>query len=66
MKFFKLLFPFILLFLINSTVAQESKIKVLQQKFDSSLNKNDLQIWMKRLSAYPHPLGSSYNKNNAN
>ena len=65
MKFFKLLFPFILLFLINSTVAQESKIKVLQQKFDSSLNKNDLQIWMKRLSAYPHPLGSSYNKSNA-
>ncbi|MEJ2617583.1 MAG: hypothetical protein P8Z35_21695, partial [Ignavibacteriaceae bacterium] len=65
MKIFKLLFPFILLFLINSTIAQESKIKELQREFDSSLNKNDLQNWMKRLSAYPHHLGSNYDNSNA-
>ncbi len=65
MKFVRFLFPLIILFLINSTVAQESRIKELQKEFDSSLNKNDLESWMKRLSAFPHHLGSSYDKSNS-
>ena len=65
MKIFRLLFPVVLLFLINSAFSQELKIKELQKEFDLSLNKNDLQNWMKILSAYPHPLGSNYNRSNA-
>ena len=65
MKIFGLLFPVMLLFHINSVFAQELKIKELQKEFDLSLNKNDLQNWMKILSAYPHPLGSNYNRSNA-
>jgi N-acetylated-alpha-linked acidic dipeptidase len=62
MKVFRFLFPLILIYLVNSVFAQESKIEKLQKVFDSSLNKKDLNIWMKRLSAYPHHLGSGYNK----
>ena len=65
MKVVKFIFPLIFLFLINTVFAQESKIKELQKEFDSSLNKNDLKTWMKRLSAYPHHLGSSYDKSDA-
>ncbi len=39
--------------------------RLLETKFDSSLNANNLRDWMKRLSARPHHLGSSYNKENA-
>lgn len=65
MKMLILLFSVILLSQGNSVFAQELNIEKLQKEFDSSLNKNDLKIWMKRLSAYPHHLGSSYNKSNA-
>ena len=37
----------------------------LEQKFDSSINKDELRDWMKRLSARPHHLGSAYDKENA-
>jgi N-acetylated-alpha-linked acidic dipeptidase len=53
------------LFLINPLFAQEQQINDLQKQFDSSLNKNDLETWMKRLSAYPHHLGSAYDRSNA-
>ncbi len=65
MKIFRILFPFVILFLMNSEFAQESKIIELQKEFDSSLNKNDLRNWMKILSAYPHHLGSNYDRSDA-
>ncbi|PYS43515.1 MAG: hypothetical protein DMG14_00620 [Acidobacteria bacterium] len=37
----------------------------LEKQFDSSINKNDLRDWMKRLAARPHHLGSAYDKENA-
>ncbi|MGA9294130.1 MAG: transferrin receptor-like dimerization domain-containing protein [Ignavibacteriaceae bacterium] len=64
MKIFRILLPLIIL-LVNSAFAQDLKIKELQKEFDSSLNKKDLQNWMKKLSAYPHHLGSSYDRSNA-
>ena len=61
----RFLFLPIILLQINFSFAQETKINDLQKEFDSSLNKNDLKIWMERFSAYPHHLGSSYDKSNA-
>ena len=37
----------------------------LEQKFDSSLKRENLREWMKRLSAKPHHVGSAYGKENA-
>ena len=37
----------------------------LEKQFDSYLKADNLRAWMKRLSARPHHLGSSYDKNNA-
>src|SRR5262249_60333466 len=37
----------------------------LEKEFDSSLKKDDVRDWMKRLSARPHHLGSPYGKENA-
>src|SRR3982751_450332 len=34
----------------------------LEAKFDASLNRSNLQQWLKRLSARPHHLGSPYGK----
>ncbi len=62
---FKLLLLSISFLCFNLSFAQESELNDLQKRFDSSLNKNDLDTWMKRLSAYPHHLGSSYDKSNA-
>src|SRR3954453_24043030 len=36
--------------------------QALESTFDSSLNRQDLQEWLKRLSAKPHHLGSPYGK----
>ena len=36
--------------------------QALESRFDSSLNRQDLQEWLKRLSAKPHHLGSPYGK----
>ncbi len=62
---FKLLLLFIFFLCFNLSFAQESELNDLQKRFDSYLNKNDLDNWMKRLSAYPHHLGSSYDRSNA-
>ncbi len=37
----------------------------IESQFDSFLHKDDLPVWLKRLSAYPHHLGSSYGKEDA-
>lgn len=37
----------------------------LEAKFDTSLNRENLREWMKRLSARPHFVGSPYGKENA-
>jgi len=39
--------------------------KALEAQFDAKLNRDDLRNWMKRLSARPHHLGSSYDAANA-
>jgi N-acetylated-alpha-linked acidic dipeptidase len=65
MNILKFFLPLIIFFLLKPVIAQELKINELQKVFDSSLDKNDLENWMKRLSAYPHHLGSDYNKSNA-
>ena len=65
MKILILLFSACLLSAVSPASAQESIIEKLQKEFDSSLSKKDLEIWMKRLSAYPHHLGSSYDMSNA-
>jgi N-acetylated-alpha-linked acidic dipeptidase len=36
-----------------------------EEKFDSYLKPTNLDLWMKRLAARPHHLGSAYGKNNA-
>lgn len=42
-----------------------SKQNDLEAKFDSSLKRENLRDWMKRLSARPHHVGSPYDKENA-
>jgi len=37
----------------------------IETKFDSYLKAENLRDWMKRLSAWPHNLGSPYDKDNA-
>lgn len=37
----------------------------LEEKFDSYINKQNLDDWMKRLAARPHHVGSPYGKENA-
>ena len=61
----RFLFILVIFFTVKFSFAQESKLKDLQKEFDSYLNKNDLETWMKKLSAYPHHLGSAYDKVNA-
>ncbi|MDM7923348.1 MAG: hypothetical protein QUS14_13710, partial [Pyrinomonadaceae bacterium] len=39
--------------------------RAVEAKFDSHLRADNLREWMKRLTARPHHLGSSYNKENA-
>lgn len=41
------------------------KQRSLEAKFDASLKKENLQIWLKRLSARPHHVGSVFGKENA-
>ena len=64
MNTLRFLFILIIFFPVNRSFAQELKLKDLHKEFDSYLDKNDLEIWMKKLSAYPHPLGSAYDKTN--
>src|ERR1700681_392045 len=39
--------------------------RALEARFDATLNAKDLRVWMKRLAARPHHLGSPYGKENA-
>ena len=39
--------------------------RALEARFDATLNPNNLRVWLKRLSARPHHLGSPYGKENA-
>ena len=51
--------------MLGFTAANAAKERALEAQFDSSLNRDDLREWMKRLSARPHHLGSAYDKENA-
>jgi N-acetylated-alpha-linked acidic dipeptidase len=61
----RFLFILVISFPVNRSSAQELKLKDLHKEFDSYINKNDFEIWMEKLSAYPHHLGSGYDKTNA-
>jgi N-acetylated-alpha-linked acidic dipeptidase len=39
--------------------------RTLEKQFDSLLRRDNLREWMKRLSAWPHHVGSPYGKDNA-
>ena len=39
--------------------------RALEAQFDGALKREDLRDWMKRLTARPHHIGSSYDKENA-
>ena len=43
----------------------QTEEKLLEDKFDSFLDPNNLQEWMQRLTAHPHHVGSPYGKENA-
>ena len=42
-----------------------AKQQALEAKFDATLNRANLESWMKRLAARPHHTGSPYDKENA-
>jgi N-acetylated-alpha-linked acidic dipeptidase len=42
-----------------------AKQHALEKQFDAKLNRDNLRAWMKRMTARPHHLGSSYGKENA-
>src|SRR5258708_35978732 len=39
--------------------------RTAETRFDSSLRQDNLRVWMKRLAARPHNVGSPYGKENA-
>jgi N-acetylated-alpha-linked acidic dipeptidase len=39
--------------------------RTLEKNFDSNLKAQNLDVWMKKLSAHPHHVGSPYDKENA-
>jgi N-acetylated-alpha-linked acidic dipeptidase len=45
--------------------ADPAKERALEAKFDGSLNRANLEAWMRRLAARPHHVGSPYGKENA-
>lgn len=45
--------------------ADPAKQHALEAKFDSTLNRANLEAWMRRLAARPHHVGSAYGKENA-
>lgn len=51
--------------LLGFSTENSTKQKDLETKFDASLKKDNLQNWLKRLSARPHHVGSAYGKENA-
>lgn len=68
-------FFFCLLFLSQTVLAQQPLLgfknenadnqRALEKKFDSNLKAQNLDVWMKKLSARPHHVGSPYDKENA-
>src|SRR4051812_19482674 len=42
-----------------------AKEQALEAKFDATLNRANLEAWMKRLAGRPHHIGSPYGKENA-
>jgi N-acetylated-alpha-linked acidic dipeptidase len=42
-----------------------AKQYALERQFDEKLNRDNLRTWMKRLTAWPHHVGSPYGKENA-
>src|SRR5712691_7928932 len=51
--------------MLGFSAADAEKERALEAQFDSSLKRDDLRDWMKRLSARPHHLGSVYDHDNA-
>ncbi len=51
--------------MLGFSSAGAAKERALEAQFDSSLKRDDLRDWLKRLSARPHHLGSPYDKDNA-
>src|SRR5437762_14005826 len=51
--------------MLGFSPANAAKERALEAQFDSSLKRDDLRDWLKRLSARPHHLGSAYDKENA-
>lgn len=67
----------VILFLSQHTLGQSSttplgftgnhgdKQLLLEKNFDAALHTQDMDAWMKRIAAYPHHVGSPYDKDNA-
>lgn len=51
--------------LMGFSAENSVKQRALEAKFDSYLKADNLRMWMKRLSARPHHVGSPYGKENA-
>ncbi|MDP9360180.1 MAG: M28 family peptidase [Acidobacteriota bacterium] len=51
--------------MLGFSSAGAAKERALEAQFDSSLKRDELRDWMKRLSARPHHLGSVYDHDNA-
>jgi len=51
--------------LMGFSTASSSRQKTLETRFDSTLKRENLRQWLKRLSARPHHLGSPFGKENA-
>lgn len=45
--------------------ADPAKERAIEAAFDASLDRKNLETWMRRLTARPHHLGSAYGKENA-
>jgi len=68
-------FSFCLLFFSQAILAQQPLLgfknenaasqRTLEKNFDSNLKTQNLDVWMKKLSAHPHHVGSPYDKENA-
>ena len=51
--------------ILGFSSANSARQIALEAKFDEQLKAQNLNDWMKRLTARPHHLGSAYNKQNA-
>ena len=51
--------------MLGFTRDHAARQRELEAQFDSSLKREDLRDWMKRITAHPHHLGSPYDKQNA-